>query len=1080
MPTPLTPAGNPRPQPQFPSIVPHTQSRPFGSLPPAERKRISDLDKVFYDPSSLFINIPTAAESATKIGNFLMQLDQAKGGSGLNIHQPIGTDNTEFANHKYGIRIKSIRDFLDKTIGVVPADLFRLKYLSHVTKRNLIDPTLGPNSNRFKSQPGEHTDSARGGRGYISPDLIKRRTDAKHTQDIIDFLVKNKIRLGGIPEAVRDENGRLQALEGVDEILPKQNADGTPAQDDPELLDLSDSISFKSYVDLCRKYMAPEFGPVVEYANNVGNYAFMHNIDLMEKLGAASGFPMTHIGMSADAPAQHISMDTPFGELGHVEGYEEARKAYFLGKMTFNDGDPDKASMIFDLDTTAKDVFTDSATGEMTPQFREAMLLVDRYAKEVREEEASNIRGKSVEARKIVILTAQPMVNTASAGGEKKELPGVKRYEVMKPQVDEIVEVIIPEFLAQASKKVPFVSNGTPIPMIQAVSPTPDDPRTEVPTNEAKALAKKMSKFATGFSYLSLGEFLMRCATAATKSIPGRKGKNIIVESMIEAMKGNYTESLFKSVTDANGAQVKEQFEVIDIDQVKPENMRHPEQVMAFLENFKAMVPLDNLLDDPSATKTNIEELLKKLGMDPESFGWSETKWNNLTEEDLRAIKEQIKKQIEARSANFILFAGPGGMGKTTTAMFLAHFLDYGFMMWNMCLSKNKFVGDSEKNIAASFKFVSQLMDYVILLDEVDHCIAGGGGEHDGGTGDNLKGVFKSQMENVIAPAAKKNHLIIVSTTNHLDRLEGPIARRLGKDNTVVLDYIKDRSGVQSLADACIDRYAGDPAYDRLSTLKQPYAEALFREANMHGKGPYSNDEIVRMFRAWVDWNRTYVLKKFGKANLYKPETLMWVVQNSRRQSIQGSFTMSTVPDGIVTGQSPKEQAPDGLNAPGYSPVGGKPTQQQPPPPPPNPTQARDEAEDNMLSSASSNKKKVNADKGKIKLMSVADTLVDQQIGLKGLRSIPEMSGMLFRYQSPKVLSFWMQDTYIPLDIAFISDSGEVKKVAKMAPMSTKSVRSDVPCTMALEVSAGTLEKIGCSVGKKAVLDLAGKTVHFE
>jgi len=115
-----------------------------------------------------------------------------------------------------------------------------------------------------------------------------------------------------------------------------------------------------------------------------------------------------------------------------------------------------------------------------------------------------------------------------------------------------------------------------------------------------------------------------------------------------------------------------------------------------------------------------------------------------------------------------------------------------------------------------------------------------------------------------------------------------------------------------------------------------------------------------------------------------------------------------------------------------------------------------------------------------INLISVADNIIDQAHGLKHIYTLPEFTGMLFKYQSPKVLSFWMQDTYVPLDIAFIDHHNMIVKTERMVPLSLRSVTSGRPCVMALEVPAGTLEKAGGCVGKKVTVDYENNRVTFD
>jgi uncharacterized membrane protein (UPF0127 family) len=111
--------------------------------------------------------------------------------------------------------------------------------------------------------------------------------------------------------------------------------------------------------------------------------------------------------------------------------------------------------------------------------------------------------------------------------------------------------------------------------------------------------------------------------------------------------------------------------------------------------------------------------------------------------------------------------------------------------------------------------------------------------------------------------------------------------------------------------------------------------------------------------------------------------------------------------------------------------------------------------------------------------MSVADDDGSRALGLMFVNHMAEDAGMLFKWSSPRVLSFWMKDTYLPLDIAFIDQDGIVVKTERMIPLSSRSVSSGRPCVMALEVPEGSLAKAGGDVGRKATIDLEAMTVSF-
>lgn len=59
----------------------------------------------------------------------------------------------------------------------------------------------------------------------------------------------------------------------------------------------------------------------------------------------------------------------------------------------------------------------------------------------------------------------------------------------------------------------------------------------------------------------------------------------------------------------------------------------------------------------------------------------------------------------------------------------------------------------------------------------------------------------------------------------------------------------------------------------------------------------------------------------------------------------------------------------------------------------------------------------------------VAKTDKDREEGLQGVSSLPYDQGMLFVFDEPTQASFWMKDTYIPLDIIYINEDGEVTEV---------------------------------------------------
>lgn len=95
----------------------------------------------------------------------------------------------------------------------------------------------------------------------------------------------------------------------------------------------------------------------------------------------------------------------------------------------------------------------------------------------------------------------------------------------------------------------------------------------------------------------------------------------------------------------------------------------------------------------------------------------------------------------------------------------------------------------------------------------------------------------------------------------------------------------------------------------------------------------------------------------------------------------------------------------------------------------------------------------------------LASTPSSRAKGLMYRKNMRDNEGMLFKFPQKKSLSFWMKDTYIPLDIAFLEDDGKVLQIEHMSPLNLKSISSNHPCKYALEVNRGWFDKHDVKVG---------------
>jgi len=99
----------------------------------------------------------------------------------------------------------------------------------------------------------------------------------------------------------------------------------------------------------------------------------------------------------------------------------------------------------------------------------------------------------------------------------------------------------------------------------------------------------------------------------------------------------------------------------------------------------------------------------------------------------------------------------------------------------------------------------------------------------------------------------------------------------------------------------------------------------------------------------------------------------------------------------------------------------------------------------------------------------IAATPGARSVGLMHRKDLPADNGMIFIFEHPEKLTFWMKDTYISLDIAFISDNMTIINTATMPALTRQHFFSAQAALLAVELPAGTLEKYSLGSGDKLI-----------
>lgn len=101
-------------------------------------------------------------------------------------------------------------------------------------------------------------------------------------------------------------------------------------------------------------------------------------------------------------------------------------------------------------------------------------------------------------------------------------------------------------------------------------------------------------------------------------------------------------------------------------------------------------------------------------------------------------------------------------------------------------------------------------------------------------------------------------------------------------------------------------------------------------------------------------------------------------------------------------------------------------------------------------------------------VVELAETAERQERGLMFRRELAADAGMLFDFGVSRVLTMWMKNTYLPLDMLFIDAGGIVASIARdTEPMSTTIISSKVPARAVLEINAGAAARLGIRPGDR-------------
>jgi uncharacterized protein len=95
----------------------------------------------------------------------------------------------------------------------------------------------------------------------------------------------------------------------------------------------------------------------------------------------------------------------------------------------------------------------------------------------------------------------------------------------------------------------------------------------------------------------------------------------------------------------------------------------------------------------------------------------------------------------------------------------------------------------------------------------------------------------------------------------------------------------------------------------------------------------------------------------------------------------------------------------------------------------------------------------------------VAAKDVERQQGLMYREKMGPNEGMVFLFEAPAGVCMWMKNTFIPLSVAFIDESGKIINIEEMQPQTTDSHCAKKPARYALEMNLGWFKQKNIKAG---------------
>jgi ATP-dependent 26S proteasome regulatory subunit len=193
------------------------------------------------------------------------------------------------------------------------------------------------------------------------------------------------------------------------------------------------------------------------------------------------------------------------------------------------------------------------------------------------------------------------------------------------------------------------------------------------------------------------------------------------------------------------------------------------EEEMLELVDIRAPEEIDMTLDDLVLT-TDQEEEIHKI---------------------VKAIEHRdYLAQIGLREIGKLLFVGPPGTGKTSTARGLAHSLDLPFVEVKLSMITSQYLGETAKNVEKVFEVAKRLSPCILFMDEFDFVAKTRASDEHAA----IKRAVNTLLKSIDDISLIQDDVLLIGATNHPDQLDAAAWRRFDE----IVNFPKPDRGMRA------------------------------------------------------------------------------------------------------------------------------------------------------------------------------------------------------------------------------------------------------------------------------------------